>query len=92
MGSLAFMTLIGLIVVSLVNMFLHSSGLEVLISYVTVLVFCALTASDTQRIKQMAAAMPGDNIGIYGALSLYLKFINIFLALLRIFGGGDRRN
>jgi FtsH-binding integral membrane protein len=90
-GSLAFMALIGLIIASVVNVFLRSDGLGYLLSYAAILIFTALTAYDTQKLKRMSESMPGaGNLGIYGALALYLDFINIFLALLRIFGG--RRN
>jgi uncharacterized protein len=90
MGSLAMMALIGVIIASVVNFFVHSSGLNWILSCLTVLIFTGLTAYDTQKIKGMSESMPGGNAGIYGALALYLDFINIFLALLRLFG--DRRN
>jgi uncharacterized protein len=90
-GSIALMALIGIIVASVINMFLHVTGLSLLISYAAVLIFTALTAYDTQKIKEMSSTMPGaSNLGIYGALRLYLDFINIFLALLRIMGGNRR--
>lgn len=88
-GSYLFMALIGLIIASVVNIFLHSSGLEWIISIVGVLIFIGLTAWDTQQIKQMAAYAQGDNVSrlaTLGALSLYLDFINLFLYLLRFFG------
>ena len=86
-GSLAIMLLIGVIIVSVINFFLHISGLAIILSYAIVGIFCALTAYDTQKLKVLSTQMEGGNLGIYGALSLYLDFINIFLALLRIFGG-----
>ena len=86
-GSIAFMLVIGLIIASVVNMFIHSGPFGLLISYATVGIFCALTAYDTQNIKMMSTQIQSSNLGIYGALRLYLDFINIFLALLRIFGG-----
>lgn len=88
-GSFLFMALIGLIICSLVNVFLGSSGLEWIISGVGVLIFIGLTAWDTQQIKTMAQMMPTDSVGklaTLGALSLYLDFINLFLYLLRFFG------
>ncbi|HWD40708.1 MAG TPA: Bax inhibitor-1/YccA family protein [Fimbriimonas sp.] len=85
-GSIAFMALIGLIIASLVNMFLHSASMGYLLSYGAVIIFTALTAYDTQKLKMLSSTMGGGNLGIYGALTLYLDFINIFLALLRIFG------
>jgi uncharacterized protein len=94
MGGFMAMGLIGIVIASLVNMFVHSSGMAMIISYIGVLVFVGLTAYDTQKIKTMAMTQPAD-IGagairkgaILGALSLYLDFINLFLMLLRILGG-----
>ena len=90
LGSLAFMALIGIIIASLVNMFLHNSMLELGISVVGVLLFTGLTAYDAQRIKQMAAMVTdGESetkVSVMGALSLYLNFINLFLMLLRFLG------
>ncbi len=96
-GSFMMMGLFGIIIASVINMFLRSSGMSVVISYIGVVVFVGLTAYDTQKLKQMALTQP-DNIGtsairkgaILGALTLYLDFINLFIMLLRIFG--DRRN
>lgn len=88
-GNILIMALFGLIIVSLVNMFMKSSGLEMLISFIGVAIFIGLTAWDTQKIKQMAMMMPASSVGrlaILGSLSLYLDFINIFLYLLRFFG------
>ena len=89
-GSIAMMGLFGIIIASFVNMLFGSSQMSYLLSYLTILVFCGLTAYDTQKIKAMSAQMDGGNLGIFGALTLYLDFINIFLALLRIFGNGRR--
>lgn len=92
MGSFLVMALIGLIVVSLVNIFLKSSGLDWIISGIGVLLFIGLTAWDTQQIKTMAQQAPGSSVGklaTIGALSLYLDFINLFLYLLRFFGNRD---
>lgn len=91
-GSFLFMALIGLIIASLVNIFLHSSTLDWIVSIAGVLIFIGLTAWDTQQIKTMAMNMPAESIGklaTVGALSLYLDFINLFLYLLRIFGNRD---
>jgi FtsH-binding integral membrane protein len=92
-GSFMFMGLIGIIIASLVNMFLKSSGLDWAISVIGVLVFVGLTAYDTQRIKEMYSVQDDGTVAgrkaVMGALSLYLDFINLFLMLLRIFG--DRR-
>jgi len=93
MGSFLIMGLFGIIIASLVNIFLKSSGLDWAISVIGVGVFAGLTAYDTQRIKEMYDSMDDDGtIGrkaIMGALSLYLDFINLFLMLLRLVG--DRR-
>ena len=91
-GSFLFMALIGLIIASVVNIFLHSSTLDWIVSIAGVLIFIGLTAWDTQQIKTMAMNMPADSISklaTVGALSLYLDFINLFLYLLRIFGNRD---
>jgi FtsH-binding integral membrane protein len=89
MGGYLFMGLIGLIVASVVNIFLASSMIGWVISIVGVLIFVALTAYDVQRIQNGdIAAMTGsmEKAAVIGALHLYLDFINIFLFLLRIFG------
>jgi FtsH-binding integral membrane protein len=92
-GSFLIMGLFGLILASIVNIFLKSSGLEFVISAVGVLVFAGLTAYDTQRIKEMYDVSDDGSVTgrkvVMGALSLYLDFINMFLMLLRLFG--DRR-
>jgi FtsH-binding integral membrane protein len=89
-GNLAFMGLIGIILASLVNFFLKNDTFSYVLSYLAVAIFIGLTAYDTQKIKQMAQNSESQNIGIIGALTLYLDFINIFLNLLRILG--KRRN
>lgn len=91
MGSMLYMALIGLIIASVVNIFLESSTLYWIISYAGVLIFVGLTAYDTQKIKQMAYSVEagsetGKKAAIFGALQLYLDFINMFLFLLRILG------
>ena len=92
-GSFMYMGLIGIIIASLVNIFLRSSGLDWAISVIGVVVFAGLTGWDTQRIKEMYDPMDDGTIGgrkaVMGALSLYLDFINLFLMLLRLMG--DRR-
>ena len=90
-GSIMIMLLIGIIIASLVNMFLKSSGLDMLISYIGVAVFVGLTAYDVQKLKRIGAGIEyGDasskKMAIMGALTLYLDFINLFLMLLRVFG------
>ena len=89
-GRFGFFVLIGVIIASLVNMFLHSSGLDWIITYGGVLLFAGLTAYDTQRLKEIfASGETSANLPIVGALTLYLDFINMFLFLLRLLG--DRR-
>ncbi len=88
-GSFLFMALIGLIICSVVNIFLRSTTMEWIVSGAGVLIFIGLTAWDTQQIKAMEQQMPADSVGklaTLGALSLYLDFINLFLYLLRFFG------
>jgi len=92
-GQFMFMGLIGLIIASIINIFLFSDLLSFVISVVGVLVFTGLTAWDAQRLKHMAVALPDGRVGAYavvGALSLYLDFINLFFFILRLMGG--RRN
>lgn len=90
-GNLLFMGVIGIIIASIVNIFIGSEGLYYLISYVGVLIFVGLTAYDTQKLKHMSLEMEanseaGKKGAIMGALALYLDFINMFIFLLRIFG------
>ena len=94
MGGFLMMGLIGIIIASVVNIFLQSSGMAMIISYVGVLVFIGLTAYDTQKLKTMAHTLPDNATGamvrkgaLMGALALYLDFINLFIMLLHIFGG-----
>ena len=91
MGSFLMMALFGLIIAMLVNMFLKSGTMSYVISIVGVLIFTGLTAWDTQQVKQLAAAnldpALADKLATMGAMNLYLDFINLFLFLLRIFGG-----
>src|SRR5262249_23505381 len=91
-GSFLIMGLVGLILASLVNMFLHSGPLGFAITLIGVFVFAGLTAYDTQKLKYTYYALQGDSRSTavatsYGALSLYLDFINLFLMILRLFGG-----
>jgi FtsH-binding integral membrane protein len=91
MGRFAIFALFGLILASLANLFLQSSGLQWLITVVGILVFAGLTAYDTQRLKRIfESGAVHANLPIVGALTLYLDFINMFLFLLRIFGGRRR--
>jgi len=92
-GNIAFMGLIGIIIASVVNIFMMSPGIMWVVTYVGVLVFVALTAYDTQKLKHMYAsgALAGGSESeakgaILGALTLYLDFINLFILMLQIFG------
>ena len=91
-GSFLFMALIGLIVCIIVNLFMHNSMFELLISIAGVFIFVGLTAWDTQSIKRMCAETDPSMLGkvaTMGALSLYLDFINLFIYLLRFFGSRE---
>jgi FtsH-binding integral membrane protein len=93
MGNFLMMGLIGLIIASIVNIFMRSSMLEFAISAIGVLVFVGLTAYDTQKIKESYDSSYGSDVlakgAIMGALSLYLDFINLFMMLLRLFGNRE---
>ncbi|CNI93110.1 Bax inhibitor-1/YccA family protein [Yersinia mollaretii] len=92
MGSMLFMGLIGIVLASIVNIWLKSPALMWAVTYIGVLVFVGLTAYDTQKLKNMGAQLDANDkdsfrkYSIVGALTLYLDFINLFLMLLRIFG------
>lgn len=91
LGSFFMISLIGIIIATVVNMFLHSSGLYMAITYFGVLLFAGLTAYDTQKIRAILAQGYAEDemtqkIVILGALSLYLDFVNLFLYLIRLFG------
>ncbi|MGD9383297.1 MAG: Bax inhibitor-1/YccA family protein [Desulfobacterales bacterium] len=96
MGQFMFMGLIGIVIASVVNLFIRSSGMSLIVSYIGVIVFVGLTAYDTQKLRTMALSQPDGLDGgtirkgaILGALTLYLDFINLFLMLLRILGSRD---
>ena len=94
-GSFLIMGLIGIMIASLINIFLKSSGLDFAISLLGVFIFIGLTAYDTQRIKQTYYHFAGNNemvskMAVMGALNLYMDFINLFIILLRFFG--ERKN
>lgn len=91
LGSFMIMGLFGIIIASLVNMFLNLPGLYLIINILGVLIFAGLTAYDTQRLKMTYYQVGGDQAGLsvatsYGAMTLYLDFVNLFLFLLRLFG------
>ena len=92
LGRMLFMGLIGIIIATVVNIFLGSSMLNMIVSYVGILVFIGLTAYDSQKIKRLlytadSTDESAQKIALLGSLTLYLDFINLFLMLLRIFGG-----
>lgn len=91
MGSFLMMALFGLIILIIVNIFAKSTTIEWIVSIVGLLIFIGLTAWDTQQVKKLAAAnlepQLADKLATMGAMNLYLDFINLFLFLLRIFGG-----
>lgn len=94
-GALLTMALVGIVIASIVNWFIGSTGLSMIISYVGVAVFVGLTAYDVQKLKRIGAGLEyGDGsskkMAIMGALTLYLDFINLFIMLLRVFGGNRR--
>ena len=95
-GQFLFMGLIGIVIASVVNIFIKSSAMAMIISYIGVIVFVGLTVYDTQKLKVMAMSQPGDvdagvvrKGAILGALTLYLDFINLFLMLLHILGNRE---
>ncbi len=90
-GSFFFMGLIGIVIASVVNIFVRSDALSFVVSVIGVFVFLGLTAYDNQKLKSLATVTGpmSENVAVYGALQLYLDFINLFLFLLRLFG--DRR-
>jgi FtsH-binding integral membrane protein len=90
-GSICIMALFGIIIASIINIFLHSSGLQYIISFIGVLVFTGLTAYDVQKLKRIGAGIEfgvetTSKLVIMGALNLYLDFINLFMLLLQLFG------
>lgn len=94
-GKILFMALIGLVIATVVNMFLKSPGFDYILSYIGVAIFIGLTAWDSQKIKQMLMTQydmseGAQKLALLGALTLYLDFINLFLYLLRIFGGSSK--
>ena len=87
-GSFLFVGLIAVVITSIVNLFIGSSVLSMVVSAVAIIVFLGLTAYDTQRIRQeLSVYEPDSKAEILGALTLYLNFINLFMSLLNLFGG-----
>ncbi len=89
-GTYLLFGLFAVIIVMIVNIFLGNTILEMIISIVCVIIFIAITAYDVQKIKRLEdSGLPKENLAIYGALDLYLDFINLFIHLLSIFGNSD---
>ena len=87
LGTYLLFGLIAIVVVSLINIIIGSSLLAIIISVVCIIIFIGITAYDVQKIKELdSMGLPQDNLAIYGALDLYLDFINLFIHLLSIFG------
>ncbi len=87
LGKFLFVGLIAIIIASIINIFIGSTVMQMVISAIAVLVFLGLTAYDTQKIREMVTYDSSDAVEVMGALSLYLDFINLFLSLLQLFGG-----
>lgn len=86
-GTFLFMMLLGLIIVSIVNLFLNSTGLDFILCWIGVIIFVGYIAYDIQKIKLLASTIENEHkVAIIGALELYLDFINLFLRLLQLFG------
>lgn len=85
-GTYLFMALVGIILASLVNVFLHNSMMDLIINCVAIIIFLGYTAYDIQKIKQISYGLEEDNAAIFGAFELYIDFINLFLRLLQFFG------
>jgi FtsH-binding integral membrane protein len=91
LGSLLMIGVVGIFVASLINMFMGSAKMDYIISILGVVIFTGLTAYDVQKIKnighEIGDSESGKKLGLMGALTLYLDFVNLFLFLLRLFGG-----
>jgi uncharacterized protein len=86
-GQFMFIGLIAIIIASIINIFIGSTVMQMVISAIAVIVFLGLTAYDTQKIREMVSLDNDGKAEVAGALSLYLDFINLFLSLLQLFGG-----
>jgi FtsH-binding integral membrane protein len=89
MGQFMFVGLVAVVIASIINVFIGSSVMAMVVSAIAVVVFLGLTAWDTQRIREEVSVEGNGNVEIVGALTLYLNFINIFLSLLQLFGNRD---
>jgi FtsH-binding integral membrane protein len=86
-GQFMFVGLIGIIIASVINIFIGSTVMQMVISAIAVVVFLGLTAYDTQKIREQIMQSTSPAVETMGALTLYLDFINLFLMLLQLFGG-----
>jgi FtsH-binding integral membrane protein len=86
-GQFLFIGLIAVVIASIINVFVGSNIMTMVISAIAVIVFTGLTAYDTQKIREMVSEEADGSVEVMGALTLYLDFINIFLSLLQLFGG-----
>ena len=85
-GTYLIMGLIAIIICSIINIFINSGTFDFILSIISIIIFVGFTAYDVQKIKRLSNVIPEENLAIYGALELYLDFINLFIDLLRIFG------
>jgi FtsH-binding integral membrane protein len=92
MGQFLFVGLIAVIIASIVNIFIGSSIMQMVISAVSIIIFLGLTAYDTQQIRIAVSVDSNGNEEVMGALTLYLDFINIFINLLQLFGIGGKKD
>jgi len=88
-GTYLIMMLIGVIICTIVNLFLQNSTFDIVISCISVVVFLGFIAYDIQKLKRLSGYISDDNLAVIGAFELYLDFINIFIDLLRLFGKSD---
>ena len=89
LGTYLFMMLIGIILCTIVNIFLQNSTFDIIISAISIVVFLGFIAYDIQKIRRLEFYLPEENLAVIGAFELYLDFINIFIDLLRLFGKAD---
>lgn len=88
-GTYFIMMLIGIILCTIINLFLQNSTFDVIISIISIIVFLGFIAYDVQKIQRLEGFLPDENLAILGAFELYLDFINIFIDLIRLFGKSD---
>ncbi|MDD6223668.1 MAG: Bax inhibitor-1/YccA family protein [bacterium] len=89
LGSLLMMVLLGIIICTIINLFLGNETFDIIISSISILIFIGFIAYDIQKIKKLEGELPEENLAVISAFELYLDFINIFIDLLRLFGNTD---